>query len=155
MESGGTRHRRGISTSRFVTFLYPSLPLLSLHTPAANTETARKCPATSRTTVADRGRQRLVKRWNDVQRGDARSGLLGTRIMGQAGGCYVPTEEEIIATATFRGKVNNDVAGALRGGQFSQTAVTMIATDVILREQDVLWKVGKIDINVKSRLLAL
>ena len=76
-----------------------------------------------------------MRRWNEVRQGEAQAGILGTRVMERAGDAYLPSEAEIRSAATYRGKVNDDVATALRSGVFSATTVMLVATDVMRK-----WK---------------
>ena len=82
-------------------------------------------------TAHEKGQQRMTKRWSDFAGGTAKEGVLGRRVMETAGETYYPTEAEIRAAGLYRGAVNPCVADALRGGNFSRTAVTLIATDIM------------------------
>ena len=81
------------------------------------------------------GRRKLVTRWNEVRLGRAAEGAMGKRVMDQAGASYVPTEMEIRGAGSFRGRVNDDVADALRTGTFSMTTVHLVATDILNKYQ--------------------
>ena len=72
-----------------------------------------------------------MAKWNEVRHGKAPTGAMGKRVMDTAGESYVPTEEEVRAAATYRGRVNEDAANALRSGFFSRTTIHLVATDIL------------------------
>jgi hypothetical protein len=72
-----------------------------------------------------------MRRWEEQEVGVGQASGLGRRPMAKAGGHYRPTEADVREACTFRGRVDERAAAALRGGNFSMKTTSLVASTIV------------------------
>jgi hypothetical protein len=76
------------------------------------------------------GRGGLIQQWQNEHGGNGARSKLGARPMAESGRYFQPDNDDVALACTFKGKVDEQAAAALRTGAFSTTTARLISKGI-------------------------